>query len=50
MLETIKGPQGDIWFVVDGKTVLYIDSNGTLNVKGDVIAFNKNLPTPPTKK
>ncbi len=50
MIETIEGSQGEIWFVVDGRTVMYIDSKGVLSVKGDVIAFNNNIPPPPTKE
>jgi hypothetical protein len=50
MIETIEGSQGEIWFVVNGRTVMYIDSNGVFSVKGDVIAFNNNIPPPPTKE
>jgi hypothetical protein len=50
MIETIEGPQGELWFVVNGKTVLYIDSNGVLSVRGDIIACNNNIPPPPTKE
>ena len=50
MIETIEGSQGEIWFVVNGRTVMYIDSYGVLSVKGDVIAVNNNIPPPPTKE
>ena len=48
MLETICGENGQIWFVVNGKCIMYMSENGTLHVEGDVVAFAK-LPPIPTK-
>ena len=49
MLETIQGVYGDVWFLMNGETILYITTDGTLKVRGDVIAY-ATLPSPPQNR
>jgi hypothetical protein len=46
MLETVEGSNGDVWFVFNGKPILYIDEYGSLTVSGNVTAFG-NIPIIP---
>lgn len=46
MLETVEGSNGDVWFVFNGKSILYIDEYGSLTVSGDIIS-NGNIPSIP---
>lgn len=39
-MNIIENEHGDVWFVSNNKTILYIDRNGTLYAKGDVVGYS----------
>lgn len=49
MIETIEDDDGEIWFMLNGKAIMYFDKNGSLYTSGDISAFSK-IPSPPNTK
>lgn len=48
MFQIISNDDCGVWFLLNGVVILFIDKNGVVHSKGDVIAFS-NLPEiPPT--
>ena len=46
-MEIISNEQGDTWFLVNGKVLMYMSNQGMLHVKSDVIAYSTDFPPPP---
>lgn len=45
-LRITQDSTGNVWFIVNNKTMLYMSNDGSLHVQGDVICFTQ-LPDPP---